>query len=377
MARLFVLCVLLIGLSGSSAQAQLALQLRNRVELTAFVPDTAPAWLISETDPFLAPRLSLFVDAFAGERLYALAEVRADRGEAPGDRPLQLRIEQLFLRYAPFSTIDLNLQAGKFISPFGNYPGRSHSSADPLIRPPLNYDYRTTVSRTVVPAGPTGFIRWRDVDHVFRPTGAPIVWAVPYQIGALAFGNLGKAAYRLAVMNSAPSSEPAAWDKWSDSPGPSYVAHVGYQLRPEVRLGLSYNRGPYRDDGRNDHQEIIGLELTATRGLVEVRSELLLDRWETPNVPDDPRDLSYYAELKWKLLPGLAAAGRYGKIHFNEIADDNGNPERWDYNISRWQLGALYNVTARIELRAEYMLNRGGTNDPKDNLLSLQAAWTR
>ena len=41
-----------------------------------------------------------------------------------------------------------------------------------------------------------------------------------------------------------------------------------------------------------------------------------------------------------------------------------------------WQLGAMYNVTQRIVLRAEYMINRGGTRDPSDNLFSLQAAWT-
>lgn len=367
---------LLIGLAAAPAQAQISTQLRGRLELSAFVPDSSAAWLIAETEPFLAPRASLFAEAFAGERLYFFGELRADRGAAPAQRGMQLRVEQLFARFTPGPALDLHFQAGKFISPFGNYPGRSHSNADPLIRPPLNYDYRTVMATTTFPRAAAGFMNWKNQPEQFRSRGAPIVWAVPYQIGAMAFGSFGKAAYRLALMNSAPSSEPELWDKWfGDMPGPSLVAHVGYQLSPELRFGASLNNGPYLNplledslpDAGEFDQQLLGFELTAARGLAEVRAELLLDRWEVPRLTDAPIDVSYYTELKYKLLPGLAAAARYGRIHFR---DD------WDYDISRWQIGGMYHLSRRIEARAEYMINRGGTRDPRDNLFSLQAGFT-
>ena len=371
--------LLTLVLNGAAQAQSIALQFRARAEMTAFAPSGGPAWLIEETDAFVAPRLSGFAEAFLGERVYALTEMRIDRGEAPADRSLQLRVEQLFLRVTPSTRINFSLQGGKFITPFGNYPGRSHSSADPFIRPPVNYDHRTVISSSHVPRAVAGFLGWQNND-TFRAIGAPIVWAVPYQVGLMAFGGVGFFSYRAALMNSAPSSEPRLWDPWFDeSAGPSWVAHGALQISPELRVGASYNRGPYLEPHVQDSvsgveiddfdQEIIGLEATLTRGLVELRAELLFDRWEVPNLPNDPRELSYYAEVQYKLLPGLAAAGRFGRIDFNSIDSATG-PSEWDHDITRYQVAARYHVTEHFELRAEYMINRSRRNS---GLFSLQA----
>lgn len=360
----------------------------GRVEVTGYLPQSSPAWIIPETDAFVAPRVSLFADVFVGSRLHGRVELRADRGEAPRDEPVQARVEQAFARWTPWAGRDLGVQAGIFASPFGGYAQRHHTEADPLVRPPLMHDYRTTVDPALAPGAAAGFVGWKDQPETFRPTGAPVVWGVPYQAGAMAFGTVRGVSFRLAVMNSAPSSEPRAWNvDLTPERGPSYVAHAAVQVVPELRLGASYNRGPYLAgrvegplpagfDGDAYVQEVWGAEAAFARGRVEARAELFADRWEVPNVPDDPRDLSWYAETKVRLLPGLFAAGRVGEIRFNRIGRGDGTRARWDHDVRRWQAGAGYRLGRTTEVRAEYTRNETeAPADPRDDLFSLQWSY--
>jgi hypothetical protein len=164
---------------------------------------------------------------------------------------------------------------------------------------------------------------------------------------------------------------------------------VGVQVVPELRLGVSYDRGGYLVDdpagaplpaGEGlDHyfQELWGFEATFARGPVEVRGELVLDVWDVPNVPEYPRDVSWYGEAKVKLSPGLFAAARYSGIRFDRIGDGAGNEVMWDYPVDRLQLGAGYRLSRTTELRAEYMLN--STDAPphaSDDLFSVRWSWS-
>ena len=376
----FVVSLLLSVVAVAEVAGQskaVSLQFSGRTELTGFVAADSPAWLIRSTRTFAAPRLSANAELFAG-RLYGFFELRGDRGEVPSDSSLELRLEQAFLRLG--LTRVFSLQAGRFITPFGNFPQRSHTTADPFIRPPINYDYRTTISRLNVPRDVARFLEWKDEPHNFRKIGAPIVWAVPYQLGAALFATAGGLDARVAALTSAPSSEPDAWTRL-DNFGPSFLARVTWQLVPELQIGGSFDRGPYLDrdieplmraasfDPADFVQQIIGFEFTATRALFELRGELLFDRWQLARVSPDPTDLSFYLEGKYKLLPGLAAAARYGRIDFSTV---QGQP--WDYDIQRWQFGVMYQPARRFELRGEFMLNKGGKADPNDNLFALQAA---
>ena len=354
------------------------LQPSVRIDATAFVPANNPAWLIEETAPFIAGRASLFLDAFVRDHIYGLAELRVDRGATPSDRGIDARIEQLFVRWSPFNDFDANLQAGRFVSPFGNFPQRHDSPTHAFIRPPLNYDYRTVISSTSLPGTNDGFFGWKNEPDIRRPHGAPAVWAAPYQLGAMLFGSVRMVSFRAAVMNSAPSSEPDQWNRMV-SDGLSFVGHAAIQVSPELRAGVSYNRGAYLADEAMSGfiQQLIGAELTVTRGFVEVRAELLHDTWEVPRVIDNLVDVSYYLEGKFKLRPGLFGALRFGEMRFREAQRSNGSSEVWDYNVRRIQLAGGYQITEQIGIRGEYMFNQtDGPIDPDDNLLSMQMTWS-
>jgi hypothetical protein len=360
----------------------------GRLELSGYLPQSSPSYLIEETDPFFSGRLSLFADIFLGSRLYGLVEFRADRGEVPGGGPIKTRVQQAFLRYTFLSSRRLHLQVGKFVSPFGDYSQRHHTAADPFIRPPLLHEYRTMICPGFAPRFNDGFIRWKDDPDRFRPIGAPIIWATPYQPGIMLFGSIGKFDFRVAAVNSAPSSDPVQWDPdFNQGWNYSIVAHVGWRFSPELTVGFSFDHGPYslesikdmlpQGAGINDYyQEMLGVNATYTRGKIAVRMELIFDTWEVPNVIDYPRDISYYLEVKYKFLPGLFGALRYNGIYFNKISYTNGEKDKWDYDVQRWQLGVGYAFSRRLEVRAEYMINRTvGPYDPGDNLFALQWTW--
>jgi hypothetical protein len=85
----------------------------GRSDFELYAPIDSAAGLMTESDPFFAPRMRLFLDAFAGERLYASAELRVDRGETPTDGDFDTRIEQAFLRAAVLRTpLQVDVQLG-------------------------------------------------------------------------------------------------------------------------------------------------------------------------------------------------------------------------------------------------------------------------
>lgn len=374
-----------LGLSYLSPSGGFQLDLSGRLDVEGYFPQQAPQWLVRATDPLVAGRLRLITDVFVGDRLYGLFELRTDRGEAPNDAPVEVRVEQLFVRVALPLPGRMQLQVGKFAGPIGGYPARHHTEDDPLIRPPLMYDYHTIIDPAAAPGALAGFQGWKD-DPVRRPAGVPVIWGVPYPWGAILAAGAGKLDVRVGVTSAAPSSRPELWGFDTDQFGRgSVVAAASYAVVPELRVNAYYSRGSYLDELRQGtlppgaelddfFQEILGAEAVFARGPATVRAEAFSDRWNVPNIGDDVRDLSYSIEGKLKLTPGLFAAARFGEIRFNELAGPTG-AERWDHNIRRLQFGAGYRLLRNTEIRAEYLLSRTERNDPRDNLFSVQWWW--
>ncbi|MBI4408998.1 MAG: adenylate/guanylate cyclase domain-containing protein [Gemmatimonadetes bacterium] len=377
------------GIRYVSASGFLEIVPSGRLDLEGYFPQESPPWLIPVQGSFVAPRLRLIVELFAGEHVAGFAELRGDRGEEPSSGRLQARVEQAFVRVTPWRGRELHLQAGKFVTPFGDYAQRHHTVFDPLIRPPLPHDYRTMVCGPLAPGSVDGFLGWKNkVPMDFRPLGAPVVWGVPYQFGALAFGKAGRLSFRVAALSSAPSSEPEEWDPRLDQErNPSVVAHLGWQPLPELALGASYSQGPFMSEelkaplpagtSVDDFDQVLwGFHAAFQRGSAQLRGELFLDDWHVANVPQEVRDVSYYLEAVLTLAPGLYTAARYSAIHFNELTRSDGRREPWDYDIRRWQLGAGYRLARNLGVRAEYAWNRAlGPVDPRDDLASVQAWW--
>ena len=374
------------GVGWISSSGAWQVDFSGQLDIETYVPQDSPPWLIPTVDPFVAGRLRLFTDIFAGDHVYALVELRADRGEAPTDASVEARLEQAFVRLMPWPRASVQLQAGKFALPFGGYARRHHAIDDPFIRPPLAYDYRTLVAPATVPRGQTGFLGWKNEAPERRPEGAPPVWNVPYPWGGMLSASVGPLAMRAALASAAASSASEEWGLDGDRlQSPSFTLGADYQLVPELRLGLAWTRGPYLADietgnlpqGTSESdfvQELLSAEAVFERGRTTVRGEVFLDRWEVPNLDDDPVDVAWYAETRYDLTAGLFVAARWNEMRFNDLPLGD-TKEAWDHDVRRIQIGAGYRIVQNSGVRAEYALSRTDGIDPRDDLFALQWWW--
>lgn len=322
-----------------------------------------------------AHRLKLLADIFLGDHLYSLVELRSDRGSVPGDGPAEARLEQAFVRLTTTSG-GAGVQLGRFASPFGGYPLRHGTELDSFLRPPIGYDYRTVMSRTIIPRDAPFLLRWREEPQFFRKPGVPPVWDVPYQWGAMLMGALGPVHLRVAAMNSAPSSEPEAWGFDADRfERPSWVAAVRARPSPSWDVGVSYDRGPWMEETiagtilppagappgtesagwRDFDQELFSVDVTFARGATVVSAEAMLDRWEVPNVADRAEERIYSGEIQRDLVAGLYVAARVGYIDFRPLADGlgaasplPGGAVDWDHDVVRYEGSIGYRLARNV-----------------------------
>lgn len=392
------------GAGWISADGTFQVDLSGRLDVEGFLHGASHASpadvtaLVRGDGAWMAPRLRLFTDLFAGDHLYGFVEVRADRGHGPAEGSGELRLEQAFVRlHEPGGRA--GIQVGRFASPFGSYPARHLGPVDPFVRPPLFYDYRTVICPGILPPDAPRFIGWKDRPGDFRPVGAPPVWGVPYQWGAMASGRVGRFGWRLAAVNSAPSSPPEAW-AWDAERmrHPSWVAGLDAEVSPALTVGASWSRGPYLEPvsrgsfpegeteagNRFDYvQEIASVHAAWLRGPFMVRAEAVRDRWEVPNVADDPVEHGYSLEVQADVAAGLFVSGRAGLLDFRPLRDGLGAaspyPEGevdWDDDVARWEVGVGWRWARNAGVLASASVtDQVGDLDAADDLLALRLWW--
>ncbi len=346
-------------------------------------------------------RLRMFTDIFVGDHIYALVEGRGDRGHVPTDGGAVARVEQAYLRIATQQGF-AGVQAGRFVSPFGSYALRHLTTVDPFLRPPLMYDFRTVMSRGVVPGDEALLLNWKHSTEFFRKPGAPPVWDVPYQWGGMIFGALGPVDLRVAAMNSAPSSTPRAWgfdmERLED---PSWVFSARTQPSADFDVGFSYSKGPWMEEltagtieplpgapvgaeppgFRDFDQELFDIDITYARGPIMLRAEAMLDRWAVPNITDQPTERAYSLELLWDLMPGIFVGGRLGHIDFRPLDDGLGDasptgPVDWDNDVTRYEASLGYRLVRNAGvLLSAYEQVQSNEVDADSRFVGLRLWW--
>ena len=349
-------------------------------------------------------RLRVLADIFLGDHVYSRVEVRNDRASLPGDEPIETRVEQAFLRLTSGGG-NVAVQVGRFASPFGSYPLRHLTEADPFLRPPIGYDYRTIMNRTMMPrAEGVRWLRWKHDPHLFRRQGTPPVWDVPYQWGAMALGRVASVDVRVAAMNSAPSSGRASWawdaDRLED---PSWVVSARRALGAEWTVGASYNRGPWKEmpvagtilpppgapagaeapSHRSFDQELVSVDVAYERGPINVRAETIRDRWEVANFVEVPEEMIYSIEMQLDLAPGFFVGARVGHIDFQPFPDGLGDAsplpdgrEDWDYDVTRYEGSLGYRIGRNVGLLlSAYAQDQEVETDGDTSFAGLRLWW--
>lgn len=358
-----------LGAEYMSRDGRLQIALSGQLDVEALRVADPGYGLVVGDGFFVAPRLRLFTDLFAGDHVYGLVELRGDRGDAHIQGEWDARVEQAFLRVGTASG-SFAVQAGRFASPFGSYALRHFTPQDPFLRPPLVYDDRTVMCAAIAPGSLEGFLTWRDRPGEFRGIGAPPIWGVPYQWGVMASGSKGSLSWRAAAMNSAPSSEPEAWG-WSAERmrHPSLVAAVGLRLTPALSVGASWNRGAWMEELKSgaypagtdqwDYmQTLTAMDVTWAEGGVVVRAEVMRDEWEVPNTGYAPVELGGSVEAQVDVVAGVFVAGRAGFLDFRPVRQGGngheGPSQEWDYDVRRYEASVGYRLDRNAGVLASW-----------------------
>jgi hypothetical protein len=332
--------------------------------------------------------------------LFAVYEGRINHLEGLNEHDPQLRqtttigVLQGYLRYTTGLPTGLNLQAGKFGHPFGQFLTRNYADQNPLIGFPLMYTHRTTIRANQLPANSYDFLRWQARAQPlpgYTTTGDSGTSWLPlinysYPTGLMAFGSGPKADYRFALVNSSLSNplNPARSGQRAQ-----WVAAGGITPFQRFRLGASFASGPYLDASvssqlppgtfwRDFTQRALGFDLQLTLHHLELQSELMFTNFKVPRISQRLGAAGYFVELKHTLTPRLFLAGRWNQLYFDRFRSGitNGERPRFDSNRYSLEFGLGYHLSEKLLLKGAYQLNRTVTTlEPRDDVVGIQLVY--
>ncbi len=364
------------ALTVSAFHDQVRARLSGTLDLEGYQFDfPAPGLVFTKYDALFNPRLTLFLDAQIGPRIYVFAQARADRGFDPSDRAAEVRLDEYALRVTPWEDGRWHFQIGKFATIVGNWAARHGSWENPFITAPLPYENLTGIwdsaaartSATLfswahVRDGLGGFFGDERADKILR---LPIIWGPAYTSGLAAFGQIGKFDYAVDCKNAALASRPESWDgtqvQWQH---PTVSARVGFRPNAMFRLGFSASGGSYLHPdaaptvapGHSlaDYREIVfGQDFAFAWHRWQVWAELYEARFEIPNV-GNADTFAYYVEARYKITPQLCGALRWNQQLFSSVRNGEGGRTQWGREIWRLDTALGYRLNAHTQLKLQY-----------------------
>jgi hypothetical protein len=327
-------------------------------------PQPPPGLIRADGHDLFTPRISLFLDAQAGPKVYFFAQARADSGFDPSDRGAQVRLDEYALRITPWSDGRFNLQIGKFSTIIGGWVERHLSWDNPFVNAPLPYENATLVSDLEVPLTPQSFIAVPGFD---KYEFLPLIWGPAYTIGASVAGRIGLFEYAAEVKNATVSSRPETWYSY-DFDHPSVDLRVGLRPNEAWRFGVSFAEGSYlrsnarplltESDFSEYRQYLIGQDISYARGHWQFWAEAFESRFEIPRL-GQADIFAYYLEAKYKITPQLFGALRWNQEIFFRDEDPTGQPIAKGHDVWRIDAALGYRFTAHSQLKLQYSVARG------------------
>ncbi|MBI3403595.1 MAG: hypothetical protein HY048_19450 [Acidobacteria bacterium] len=324
-----------------------------------------------------------------GDHFTLLGELRTENLDS-------MQAYALYVRIKPWTRRAIDIEVGRIPPVFGAFARRTYGSDNPLIGYPLAYQYLTSLRPDSLPASADELLRKRGLGWLTRYTvgnasldkGVALVSAFRWDTGVQVHATAGVVNASVAV-TAGTLSNPLFHD---DNNGRQVAGRV--ELRPVGALsgliaGTSVARGPFvsasavraalGDDSRAGDftQTAWGGDLEYSRGYYLLRVETIVSDWQLPTVRtpalDRPlRAVSTSLEGRYKIRPGLFAAGRVDHLGFSDVAGTL-VMEPWDAPVTRVEVGGGYSIQRNLQLKLSYQYNHrdGG---PLEQLAHLKAA---
>jgi len=328
-------------------------------------------------------RVDLAAEVRLGRVAAVLGELRSDNVSSP-------RVYALYLRVRPWPDRALDVQAGLVPPVFGVYPRRRYGYDSWLPSLPLAYQYLTTLRHDSVPANAEQLVAQRGrgwlvsypVGDPYAGPGVPLVDGERWDTGVQLRVGREPVAAAVAVTQGSLSAPHVG-----DNDGPQVSARLAWKPGPELELGVSGATGRFLTRAATDalpaetvgdfRQEALGVDLELSRGHWILRGEAVWRRWSLPPLEETRIErplgaLGFYAELRYKLRPGLYVAGRGEHLAFDRVESRLGD-QTWDAPVSRLEVGGGYSIRRQLLLKASWQHNwRDGGRVLENDLVAVQ-----
>jgi hypothetical protein len=353
----------------------------------------APGLLYTDSGNLFSPRLSLFLDAQLGQKIYVFVQSRADRGFDPGDEHRQMRIDELAIRLAASDEGLFNVQIGKFATSVGNWVGRHGSWDNPFVTAPLVYENLTGIWDVGAPNSVDTLLRWAHLRSNYYSDGEkedkdrrlPIIWGPNYSSGLSISGQRAHFQYAVEFKNAALASRPDNWRvtavQWQN---PTVSGRIGYRPNEAWNLGISASSGSYLSSSAaaalapgyklSDYREILlGQDIGFAWHHFQLWTEIYAVRFQIPQV-GDADTVAYYAEAKYKFAAQFFGAIRWNQQVYGTLHDNAGQRSPWGRDIWRIDMATAYRFTPHTQLKFQYSLQRlSGPSTVWNHLLAVQS----
>jgi hypothetical protein len=363
-------------LTMSAFHDSLRLRLSGTIELEGYhFEQPAPALIDSKGDNLFNPRLTLFLDAQVGPRIYFFAQSRLDRGFDPSGRGANVRLDEYALRITPWDGDRFTVQIGKFATVVGNWVPRHLAWDNPFVTAPLVYENVTAIQDKTAPASPYAFFgRYQGAKYTLNP----VIWGPSYASGISISGGLGQFDYAAEMKNSSLSSRPESWDITAVGFNhPNFDGRLGFRPNQAWNFGLSASDGAYlrpeaertlppgRDFG--DFRELLlGQDVSFAWHHLQLWTEFYEARFEIPTV-GDADTFAYYFEAKYKFTPQLFGAVRWNQELFNRVNNGAGGRTQWSQDLGRIDIAVTYRLTPHTQFKLQYSFQQETTGPHNDN----------
>ncbi len=388
MRRLTITFLFIISGIASANEWNISGEIKHTIWAGGEIP---AGFLEFDDDVLFAPSLSLDFDFHPTPYLYFHSTFRVDRGFDPGtELDGDYRFDTLFLNYRPLGDNRLNFQVGKFATVVGNWTNQYEDN--PFLLAPLPYSSIIGVSPQNIEAISPQNIENRangSAPSIYtdKLKWSSIIWGPAYANGIAAFGTIGKWDYALEIKNTSLGSLPEEWEFGEgDFNTPSYAGRIGYQPDAAWAFGASLSHGPFLDadafdqlnpdfDRGDFNQNLVGLDARWAHGKWEVSGESFFSKYDRTG--EDLQAFNYYVQSRYKIIPGVWLAARYGQTFTNNVAAPSGGDVPWSADVQRAELAAGWRISPELQLQTQYTYTRV-TNDfsaPVRNLFGASLSW--
>lgn len=343
-------------------------------------------------------RARLFLDVPLSERVAVFGQILFDDASS-----VPTRTYGLYATAADFGVPGMTLEFGKIPLLFGTFAARTYENKNPMIAPPLVYQFHTSLRDDQIPVSPAALIAMRGngqqgvsfTDFHGNPTGStrttfglPILYDACWDIGAAALGTWRRVEYAMGVTQGTVGAPNGNRDA---NNARQVLARVGVVPATGLRVSLSAARGaylstsvtPYLPEGarvEDYKQTATALSFDWSVGHAAFFAEVVDNAFESPWIDDDLETLAWYVEGKYTFLPGAYAAARFDRLSYGTIAYEDPETfemrrDAWDQDVQRVETAIGYWVTPGLLTRFGVQLwdEDGAEWNPSRTLAALQA----